>query len=951
MNDKLSQHIEDYLEEIGYSKTKNLNKISWIQYTLSGILAVEGFIILYFFIIIAYKFTKPDDIYQNLITVVAGIAALIFAIFILISETLRDDKQTYRARVLLEESNIKLASIASLIVFCLIISFEILHKNTHQPIFLILCIISVFSLAIWVIYIISKIIKIFLDNKIFEKAKLNYIVKNITKKADFLFFKRIGNDILLPMLSGKIKYSYFYKNENDSYYIQSNMEGIVQDINLDKLQELLNLLGTGKIIKNAKSDPEQLATPEPIKLYLHVSYMNLVNKNTILWSSNWKEDDISSELKNLIQSILDIRNYEDDYLEPKNTFLTLKDNFITAITNKHSGEAYKLSQLYLKIWRNFLEYLGESGYYIKNQQKEINVVLGDLDEIRSLQRDIREIISKSIDSKDIYIIEEVVFLPIQIAWIALQYNDKYLFREYIVFLPYLYRYSLKYENSTEKDIHERLTKKIFMNLRDIKYGIQANSNKDTFVTEFLYVFLKLLREILSSDNKDLDSFRRVIRMLVGIKEDFKDAKDINIKINEILWGITGWLVFKYKENHDYKQEYDLVEPILLNNNIENLTDKFVEICDKEYGFFHEMEEWDRDSTEAEYGEISTYNSNPYKYRNYLYCILALKLLNREDIETLYLSKDNKSPKIETLGRVKSQLYPILDEIIKDKDNWKFVLTDNEVTKIDKFKNLFDAIELRYQDGEAQKKRKANVPDSNIDIFKESVIKSFWESVRIRKFMQYEISTEKPSDDVPLFGFNRLLDKSIFLDDSSSKSFGQSYGEGLARGENSSLFDQISDKCENIEDDLNLFMKDKGNNFIVLTSAEYMRTKQFAGDELDIKDYSTGIINYKDMIVHQISHNQNHDTLLFVDKSKIGKLIQYTKDTENIFDVSIHVLSDPKHAETKQQLIQDNDWIQKKDNYEEYLQEQVSVKITEQWKYEAEAFIGYKFHIGITKRAR
>ncbi|HNR44133.1 MAG TPA: hypothetical protein PKH80_03115 [Methanofastidiosum sp.] len=251
-------------------------------------------------------------------------------------------------------------------------------------------------------------------------------------------------------------------------------------------------------------------------------------------------------------------------------------------------------------------------------------------------------------------------------------------------------------------------------------------------------------------------------------------------------------------------------------------------------------------------------------------------------------------------------------------------------------------------------------------FENEFLQSFNEQASLRKiFKCYNLYCDKTQErnnvSISGFGINTLDDKAVFFDKwyVFFDRWGSSYGGNLANSENQKLFEDIIKCCEEskhkkIEDILESF-ENLDDMFILINFSIYRslyKSNNFKSKNLSEKvefdlDEFVGYYQYKKakIPVFRVMIKNNENTTLFLNKSKLGRLIQYSplnekeeKSLKDIFYINIKDLSeDPEILENyilnpSKQLKE----IGNKEKQIEYLKTRVIVTILEKFSFEKDA---------------
>ncbi|MGJ3251130.1 MAG: hypothetical protein ACFE0J_08360 [Elainellaceae cyanobacterium] len=278
------------------------------------------------------------------------------------------------------------------------------------------------------------------------------------------------------------------------------------------------------------------------------------------------------------------------------------------------------------------------------------------------------------------------------------------------------------------------------------------------------------------------------------------------------------------------------------------------------------------------------------------------------------------------------------------------------------------------------KRKKKVSAEKIHEFKLNFLEGYNKFISIRElFYHWELYKDKTHmmhEDSTKFGFNKIVDKSLFLEKwyVHSDNLGCEYGKNTARSENSHLLTKLMQACDtNIKDLEDAIKKlidgiDRVDNIIIiginahlynlLNNPEQCKWKG-EDDGLDLKMHGfEGSYIYKDHLIPifeypcQIPEDENFPDgcLLILDKTRLGKLIQYNPVSLNgsyqiekyfAFRIKAFAEDEALMAET---LMKAPDWLLEKGDESQqkaYLESYVLLEIYERFDLEISSdFIGF-----------
>ncbi|MDD4363965.1 MAG: hypothetical protein PHD33_07165, partial [Atribacterota bacterium] len=424
-------------------KSKILDQMYWPSRWSFGIAFFTVFI---FYMLAHYGPTNDYWIgflgcshYQNLIAVYAGISAIIFALIIFIAESSRDHGD--KVRVLL-----KVSFLFPLLVVTIFGFFNFLWGNINFWIVL-----FILGIGISVIFSASKLFLILLNKSEFHKEYINLLKDRFKRSIELAIDERLGYDILLDTLD-KMELDYFYYiDDEDKYYcFYSPKEGIITDINIDKLSYFAKTVELEAKKQNKpypfdyKSEMEEYSLKKDQERYLCRTYKDNVTDTDILLCVNKSliiNLNLIKELEKLVKDIFIIT--KDDNFS-KQIRLELKDtmeHFIDAIKDEKMSQIEEYAEIYQILTETLLSLLDNYGIYytFERARKEGVITYKGSNEIRWLLDDIKEIFEVGINSHNKKIIDKLDLLVIFIVWKSVSFKNHFVFQQLMGYFTELYK--------------------------------------------------------------------------------------------------------------------------------------------------------------------------------------------------------------------------------------------------------------------------------------------------------------------------------------------------------------------------------------------------------------------------------------------------------------------------------------------------------------------------------
>ena len=449
---------------------------------------------------------------------------------------------------------------------------------------------------------------------------------------------------------------------------------------------------------------------------------------------------------------------------------------------------------------------------------------------------------------------------------------------------------------------------------------------------------------------------------------------------EIVFAIGAYCLFKQRYEFikylwEYKQPTDADASWLSNDIIPNNIDQVVKLYFGKY------------LLERKFDFREDHHGSEIYYQKYILLLLARVLQNEK------INSEGKYGQFEEYTLPKLNIHRISD-LNYSIDN--LVETANKIRQkkdvlsilgfdVENIKELFDdklIPFLKILKEKAQKKieeihREQDISLKKIDEFKEDILKGFNESLILRDIFKhselYEDKTkEKFKDKLEKIGINTVSDKAPFFNEwyVHYYDWGTGLGRDLAHGENSYILGKIISNCKEVnEKNIDKFL-DKLNDFsnIIIFSINldlydfFKDSNNFIfswhknSPPLNVKGFE-GWYTYKDknIPVFSIYQNKFNKQILILNKTKLGKLMQYSPldegENENlkkdIFYINIQSFSENKEL-MDNSIEKPPEWLQKigdEQKQREHLQEKASIQIFERFEYVKDSgFQGYSLNL-------
>ncbi|KKT62663.1 MAG: hypothetical protein UW55_C0010G0012 [Candidatus Giovannonibacteria bacterium GW2011_GWA2_44_26] len=443
---------------------------------ISGIVMIGVLISRYFFEHL--NFFAVEEQRNFVLTIHAGVGAIIFALVIFVAESLRDKDEKDTARVLLRESLLFPLTVAEIEVF---IYFLLFKENTVIPV------IGVSLLAIYSLY---QLIAVLISRYRFGQKRIQLLKDRIKQNIQQALRERVGNNLLIKDWLEKeripLQYSpWIFSDDKENYYaIETTKTGTVSDIRLDLVEEIADIvdeiaLSNGQTFfesavekgaiteisdttvalagKATKNDKRFLLK----KFYDEVSddSKTLLSFHKPLFGDNTERTTKTLEkIKQLADRAFQITKTDNFSEEMKDEMGALKDQFIQSIRDGKVDDTGKHIKTYLSLVESFLEFLKQcgGGFTYDQAREERKNFFGEWNEPQWILDAMQDAIRASIKGGNIEIIRKVIFVPFAISLRSLKFKDQYIFQKFIGLAPFTAYLANKLEDEDlKKDVNER----------------------------------------------------------------------------------------------------------------------------------------------------------------------------------------------------------------------------------------------------------------------------------------------------------------------------------------------------------------------------------------------------------------------------------------------------------------------------------------------------------------
>lgn len=939
-----------------------------------------------------------SDSLQTLIAINSGIGAVLTGLAFFVAQSLMNADDPDKARVLLYKS--KFFPLLTLEVF---VFFLLMIGEINYSIYVITIILGVFT-----IISLGETIRILIRNNDLENAKsavfFDILKNHFITILDNEIMKRISNNIFHEYIKSfskthaiELSYSPLLPYDRDSYFtLKVHKEGCYSDINLKNLEKLiihLNKISYADINIDVDRDENHIDSKsiknidkKPLIIF-HTTFFSEVTPSDSLMSIRKdlieNNPNIIKEINKNLESIFIIKDASDEESDARYEISKLKERSIDAIQNEKTSELEENLRVYNDLIVEFYEFTKPYGVSSKKQAEKERTALFPyrIKPLEWMSRDIWEIFEKGTKSEEKNIIMQVAYLPVALSKTAIQYNDHLIFQSYIHYVVHLYKIGFARRPSSISNFMIDHSWRYLTELVDfylIPYYKQDGEISWSDFNDFAQYIIKIFQEMIknSYDNRDYTNFKLFIEKMFTSFDTIDTFKYSNYEEDnyltnlkrQTLFGIGSWILGDLKERDDFShKDYLLHITNYLPNDMEETTKLFLEASSEDVKNQWDWINWEfRDQKEKE-----VFWSGLSSRIEQFYAFLLIKNAQKyEDESLLNINLPVNFDFAHFIKRDQGLIYS-LENIKNNSDNWKNLLSEEAIGKVDMLKLLLEKTKDKFEEREKELIRETKISSVKVNSFKEGFEKNLANSFGIKdiykeyenwNFLQIENSSEYLDKN---FGIHTFFDKEPFLEDNlfpnvlySGFDEAFDFGKSIVRGENSFIINKLSEQLqeinsENINNAIHDITKEEGDLiFISVNNAAFYQfeynapsenyiaewRKEFLNLDLKNKDgisgvYKLGNINIP---VYNIYSQDEHPTLILINTKSMGVINQYipkdTNEDNHIGEYFISIKEVLKNSEEENQLLEDPpNWLRDRgDKIEQskYLQEKVVIKITE-----------------------
>jgi len=945
--------------------------------------------------------------YQNLIAVHAGIGAVLIGLAFFIAQWIVKEENSYKKFIILRRSKFFALLLAEVLFFFLFIWGSV---NIFS-------IIPVFFMGMFTLFSLYQTVNLIVDNFELKKEEQDVFFKKLRhsflKVVDVEIIKLIGGNQLRDRFKGYediIEITPFSPTDKRKYTaIKTETAGVFRNLNLRALKGLLstfqNIAPPEERATGGGSGTQNTSLQSSIKnpyCYLSPRYLSDTKEvnDVLLWVRNdlFEDEDKKQEIIKQARRAFTIAPSDFDLEHARDDIKKLKNLCLDLIRDQRSDELSESLNLYTQLIEDFYSYLKPyGGGFSEKQARDMSmeIAFGGLKPIAWISEDIQEIFERGVQSDSREIIRAVGYLPVRLMKYSIDYKDHLIFQQFQFYPSWLYRTASEAQKKEKEALADFLLDRSWRYLKEVSdYYLEPKLKEDDYPEEefrsFACAILKIFQGLLKSsfDNKDHEAFKVYLSTTSGlfrhldITERFKDHEServsdfIKHKKEEMLFGIASWILHKFslnKSDEVTKKFYHFIQNTF-RTDIKEFTKVFLRAHDFDIEHFWSWDDWEM----REKGEGEVHSIQILEKLEKFYATKSLSLLEGKTDDQVKAIQLPHTRDLAYLAEGTRDLIKILDDIAARPENWRFVLSEDAISKVGPFKALLSSARDQQEEEELEVKRGQVISQKKVEEFKKEVVEQFYETAYLRDlFINYfKTYTDQTATRIAgkenRLGINTVDDKASFFDEWHVHYVGrsESYARAIASGEDSHLLEDISANCTEVpkkEFEKTLTKFENLNDVVILApnmafwrffeDAKSFKSKWHRdAEQIDVRAFG-GWYEFQghSIPVFETYHGKKDREVLVLRRSKIGKLIQRSPlsaddspdNLSDIFYIDVQAMSE--NNDLMEKFIQEPpEWLKEvgdEEKQREHLRERVRIQIFERFEFEKnEEFEGYKFQV-------
>lgn len=782
---------------------------------------------------------------DQLIAIHAGIGALLISLYVAITQGTYRHIGLEQSQVLFKRTGIHILTVIEIIVF-----LSLIFPGFNKFSLLFTAVVGVE--VVWQVFFIATYYTLHsfrkqLHEDVFNHANQSYIKSIIERRRKTNNYYR-----KLKELEDKyqISITFFSLDSPDNNIIlKSNKTGIVSDIDLDQLDNLLkqiSLFDQQVSTTNATNNNLQSTTLEHKRtVCIRLRPFDNVSTNDpliFLEKNKFLADDSQiAEIQNTLSKVffvIEKKLFSADK-EIKIAISTLKSDVIDAIIGKNSNSAEELSKIFVMAGNILLDELHKCGanFSARDAKEENSSIFRDAfararDDFID---DIRDIYDEALITNHPTIIRNLSGFPYGLVISSIRNNDHVFFSPLAHMLTRPYHFAIK---TTDYDIKTALVKSSYQHLQEISefeiipsiekhHPGEANTSLESlkdFMIGIFRAYLWLLKT--AYEKKDITSFESFLYSVnklmryshdeniwsiesqlsrgdLDINERNNLTKDLEkIKViqelkksrSEMLFVLAAWVLGKVKTDENSLEFFKALDNHIPSETQE-LTDLFFSARGDRRDNMWGCDFWDIPSD----GEFHSVDFDGYISN--LYCIKLLAIIS-ENTELDQKPRDSW----RYLGASDGPLIKFLSALPQDIKTYPSLCTivGKNLGNIPILSSLILKEYKKQDDRDRVLRQTAQLSNEKINKFLEEFLKTINESALLRNvfkhFSLYKENLSKYKKTTKYLGVRTIDFKGPFIDQNHTHwlNHSSSYSRGFITGENSSIIRSLLKKSKEVE---------------------------------------------------------------------------------------------------------------------------------------------------------
>lgn len=813
--------------------------------------------------------TPGTKIGELIVGAFTGLAVVVIALVVFVAESIRDDNDFERKRVLVRVSWLWPLGLAATLI-----PFGFLWSAARGATVLLEAVVAGLTMLAF-----ARVLRSLLDPDTRARNRFSLLRDRVRGMILASVRERIGNSVLLEQLGdGKRIDTFQYtllrswiEDDAQGYeFIDAPEDGWLSDIQLDELMMLGERLdryardalgfslreGGPKAQASIGGGVQQQTGPRISvhKAYLLKRFREEIPPDSVFYGKQRSllalpkvladNASLMADIHAGIPHIFRFTKEEPTSVAVRREMQGTKDQLAQAIRDHALGAIGDLRQMYLQVAEEFLTQLVEfgGGYSAEQAEKERGNFLESWSEVRWLLTDLRELIIIAVNAGNTDALATIGFLPFAIAIRAVQVRDHYLFQQFYQFASLLY--VLAKEQPPESPVRERLTEHSWRWPKEVAefYVARELSSKSVlapvleqlrgFATYSLRVFQDVMR--LMADNRDVKAFETAAREFRRLFSTFREdklqpsvavlrmqrdqtqseaqragidaqiarvekrnqiAEFLDMAVDEIFLALGGRLLAQRVADPQDEAIERLLSMIKgsLPRTIESLAAVFAEASDWRTSDLWGWDQWDLVM------DGRAHYVDKHSKLNQVFSVRSLEMLAAMSPEARAAVRLPLSNSLAEMARETNAqgLLATLAGMEQDPERWQPVLSEAARACIPVLRDRLVEVWDGEQAQKAERTRNAVLDTKKFKEFREELTRNFVEGARLRALLRaknvIEMKlNEHPGRPVRSLGFNQVDDKDAFIaqEHTSYAGWGRAYGEGLARGEDSTAYAEL-----------------------------------------------------------------------------------------------------------------------------------------------------------------